>query len=462
MPAALQAAVGAKVLTRSLGTRDEAEARKRRHAVIADLQSLVTQAAARASSQVSSAGTLLETAGFLRDSVDSGESTEADAEAAFDVAEESYLDTRAKALGRDADGHPALPRAEAATVRRAHALLAGRLQYTLASLVDSYLTESADHLRAQSIGDKRRHLAAFVEWFGPDREATEVNRKSAGAYVAEVIQKRTQRAPGVAEGAPGVPLSAVTKRKEISALRSFFAWLTARGVTDANPFDRMASTVRASTRGAKPKRRPWQPAELSAVLHGVPTNDPLWSLTVIAAYSGMRREEVGELKASSVDGKALVIEEGKTAAAVRRVPLHPTIAPLVRRLANTSPDGYLIPGLLRGGPDNKRAWYVGKRFGRAIRQIGVSDPALDFHALRGTVITQLEAAGVPESTIQLIVGHKRQGMTFGVYSDGVPEAAKLAALRRVSYGKALDGFVSTTGARVTVEASAPARKKRQA
>ena len=462
VPAALQAVVGAKVLTRSLGTRDEAEARKRRHAVIAELQSLVAQAAAHAAPEEPSAGALLETASTLRASVDSGESTEHDADAAFDAAAGRYLATRARALGRDADGHPDLPRAEAATVRRAHALLAGRLQYTLASLVESYLTESAAHLRAQSIGDKRRHLSAFVEWFGVDREAPEVTRKAAGTYVADVIQKRTQRAASAPEGAPRVSLSAVTKRKEISALRSFFTWLTARGITDANPFDRMASTVRASTRGAKPKRRPWQPTELSKVLQGVPSNDPLWSLTVIAAYSGMRREEVGELKASSLDGNALVIEEGKTAAAVRRVPLHPTIAPLVRRLAKTSPDGYLIPGLLRGGPDNKRAWYVGKRFGRAIRQLGISDPALDFHALRGTVITQLEAAGVPESTIQLIVGHKRQGMTFGVYSDGVPEAAKLAALKRVSYGKLLDGFVSTTGARVTVEESAPARKKRQA
>ena len=461
VPAKLQVAVGAKVLTRSLGTRDEAEARKRRHAVIAELQSLVAQAAARDAPEESSAGALLETASTLRASVDSGESTEHDADAAFDAAADRYLATRAKALGRDQDGHPDLPRAEAATVRRAHALLAGRLQYTLASLVESYLAESTAHLRAQSIGDKRRHLSAFVEWFGIDREAAEVTRKAAGTYVGDVIQKRTQRAPGASAGDPEVPLSAVTKRKEISALRSFFDWTTARGVTDANPFDRMASTIKTSSRGSKPKRRPWQAAELETVFRGLPANDPVWTLTAIAAYTGMRREEVAELKTSSVDGDIFIVEAGKTVAAVRRVPVHPALAPLVRQLLKTSKDGFLISDLLRGGPDKKRAWYVGKRFGRAIRSLGILDPSLDFHALRGTVITQMEAAGIPESTIQLIVGHKRQGITFGVYSAGVPDATKRAAIGHISYGKTLDLLVAKLGNSVVISSSAAARPRRR-
>jgi len=139
------------------------------------------------------------------------------------------------------------------------------------------------------------------------------------------------------------------------------------------------------------------------------------------------------------------------------VPVHPALSPLIKRLEKTSTDGYLIPGLLRGGPDKKRAWYVGKRFGRVISQLGIEDEALDFHALRGTVITQLESAGVLESTIQLIVGHKRQGMTLGTYSAGVPDKVKREAIVRVSYGKALDAFISEAGATVKVKASARAR-----
>lgn len=459
VPRAAQAAVGAKVLVRSLGTRDAAEAQKLKHAVIAELQSIIAQALAKAAPPapvLPTAADLLETAIKYRGAVDAGEARELDADAAFDRKADDFLEAQAQALGRDAEGNPLLPPSDAATVRRAYRVVAGRDAYTLASLSDRYLEESAPQLTAQSVDDKRRHLRAFLDWFGADREPAEVTRKVAGVYVGEVIQRRTRR--GEDGGAP-VPLSPITRRKEISALRSFFDWLTARGIVDANPFDRMASTVRATTRGEKPKRRPWTPAELSTVLHGIPSGDPLWSLTVLAAYSGMRREEVGELKVSALEGNVFRIEEGKTAAAVRRVPIHPTIAPLVQHLAKESGDGYLIPGLLRGGPDRKRAWYVGKRFGRVIRALGITDPALDFHALRGTVITQLEGAGVPESTIQLIVGHKRQGMTFGVYSGGVSDNVKRDALRHVSYGKRLDSYVAETGATVTVQASAKARKR---
>ena len=456
VPRALQAAVGAKVLTRSLSTRDLSEARKRRHAAIADLQSRIAQAVARGpDNSLPTAAGLLQTAVELQAAFAAGEATELDTEAAFDTEADRYLDTAAKHYGRDREGHPQLPAPELATVRRAHLIAAGRADYTLSALIDTYLKESAQHLRAQTLDDKRRHLRAFADWFGVDREASEVSRRVAGGYVSEVIQRRTRKAPD----GTAVPLSAVTRRSELSALRAFFDWLAARGIVDTNPFDRMASTVRASTRGGKPKRRPWGPAELSTVLHGVPAGDPIWPLTVIAAYSGMRREEVGELKTANVSGDVFVIEEGKTAAAVRRVPIHRTIIPLVHRLVESTPDGYLIPGLLRGGPDRKRAWYVGKRFGRVIRKLGITDPALDFHALRGTVITQLEGAGVPESTIQLIVGHKRQGMTFGVYSGGVSDEVKRAALSHVSYGKTLDRFVARTGPKVKVFTASKPRKR---
>lgn len=451
-------AVGAKVLTRSLHTRDRREADLRKHAVIAELHSLIAQAAVSpAKSPARTAEDLLAHAIEIREEVEVGEHDPEGAAAGFDAMVDDFLDIAARRYGRNSEGVPQMPPESFDAIRRAHRVMSGRIEYTLGRQVERYLADS-EHLTAQTIDDKRRWLSAFVEWFGSDREAQEVTRRVAGTYVAEVIQRRTQRPP---QGERAVPLSPITRKKEVSALRSFFAWVAARGVIDTNPFDRVAGTVQESARGKAPTRRPWKSAELSKVLRGIPASDPMWSLTVLAAYSGMRREEVAQLKTSDVDGTMLRIEEGKTAAAVRRVPIHPSLRPLVRRLASTSPDGYLIPGLLEGGPDNKRAWYVGKRFGLAIRRLGIDDPALDFHALRGTVITQLEGAGIPESTIQLIVGHKRQGMTFGVYSGGVPDKVKRDAIRHVSYGRALDTFVHDTGADITVSPSAKARGRRE-
>jgi integrase len=457
VPRDIQETVGAKVLTRSLQTQDLAEANRRKHAVLAEWHALFAQAAAQDAPPPKrpvreTPERLLQIAIEEREAIDAGERDPEEAEAGLDAAMDRYLDQQAERLGRDSEGYPPLPPEAHAILQRASRTLSGQLQRSLGRHVERYLEEVAEHLTAQTVGDKRRRLAAFQNWFGSEREPSEVTRTIAGSYVSQVIQKRTQKRAGVV-----TPLSPTTRKKEVSDLRSFFDWIAARGIVEANPFDRMSGTVKTSTRGKAPARRPWLPSELSKVLHGVPPSDPLWSLTVIAAYTGMRREEVGELQVSAVDGKVLRIEEGKTAAAVRRVPIHPAIAPLVKQLAKTSADDYLIPGLLRGGPDHKRAWYVGKRFGRIIRKLGIADPALDFHALRGTVITQLEGAGVPVSTIQLIVGHKRQGMTFGVYSGGMPDKAKRDAILHVTYGR-LDDFIKETGAGVVVAASAKARK----
>jgi integrase len=155
----------------------------------------------------------------------------------------------------------------------------------------------------------------------------------------------------------------------------------------------------------------------------------------------MRREEIGQLKAPNCASGVLRLTEGKTSAAVREVPVHPVIRPLVDSLMKSSRDGWLVPGLKPGGPDNKRTWYVGKKFGRDIRALGVTDPRLDFHALRGTFITAMEEAGVPVPTIQQIVGHERQGVTLGVYSSGVSFQVRTEAVQRVTFGE-VDALVS--------------------
>ena len=457
VPSARQRAVGAKVLVKSLGTRDRDEANRLKHAVLADLQALIAGDDARARGPnvqpERTAEDVLRLALDERAAVEAGADPE-QSEAGFDAMVDNFLNARAKVLGRDEAGNPRLPEPEHALVRRAYKALSGRLELTLGNRIAAYLAEQPGRLTAQTIADKRRRLEEFGKWLGMDLEVAEVTRADAGRYVAEVIQKRTT---GPAEAPQAI--SPTTKKKEVSDLRSFFDWLVARGSLDTNPFDRMSSTVKGSTRGRAAARRPWAHDELATVLHGFAPNDPLWSLTAIGAYTGMRREEIAELRVTDVDGDVLRISQGKTAAAVRRVPIHPSLSPLVRQLAASSPDGYLIPGLLPGGPDNKRAWYVGKRFGYAIRKLGITDPALDFHALRSTVITKLEEAGTPESTIKLIVGHRRKGMTLGVYSGGLSDQAKRVEVEKLSYGREIDKFVSQTGGRVAIELQSKPRTR---
>lgn len=454
VPRNLQELIGSRVVVRSLKTADEREANRTKHAAIAQILSEFRQATAVAPVSLDNPEAILQAALETREAIERGDLAERDAETAHEVNVEDYLERQARLHGVDAEGHARIPADAVRKIQRSYKALKGRHDLSLSHLAEVYLEEQKERLTAQTIGDKKRRLDAFLEWFGGDRECTEVTRKVAGTYVTEVIQRRTQKD---ADGKP-IPLSAKTRGKEASDLRSFFQWLADRGRIDENPFVRMARTIKESSRAEPLLRRAWKPEELSKVLHGIEPNDPLWALTAIAAYTGMRREEVGELEVESIDGNVLKIERGKTKAANRRVPIHPAIAPLVKQLAKTSADGYLIPGLLRGGPDKKRSWYLGKRFGRAIRQLGIADSRLDFHALRGTVVSQLEEAAVPLSTIQLIVGHRRQGVTFSSYNpEGVTDKTRRAALVKVTYGK-LDEFVTAAGSSVVVKASAKPRK----
>ena len=455
VPVALQAMVGAKVLTRSLSTRDESEARRRSHAVIAELQQRIAAAAsAPAQSDVDS---LLSTAETLRAAQLAGIATAADSEAAMSVELDRLLDSQARRLGRDSEGHPRMPADEAAAVRRAVDVLAGRPDTSLSHLLSLHLQEleSDGVLRASTLREKQRRITDFVNWFGGNHNWRDVRRGVAVDYLADLKQRRTGK------HGKGPKLSRSSLVKWLSDLRVFFRWILDREDVDtrpANPFDGLQPAK--VVRGRERAHRPWRPDELSTFLRGVPSDDPLWTLGAMCAYSGARLEELASLRTDAVDGKSFLVREGKRQASVRRVPIHPVLAPLVSRLVKTSPDGYLIPGLLSGGYDDKRGVLIGKRFGYALRRLGVDDPRVVLHSLRNTVETQLLSKGVPLERAQLIVGHERLGSSTPYVDRGsVQDRENHKAIALVSYGKALDRFVAETGAKVNVTPSARPRRR---
>jgi integrase len=250
--------------------------------------------------------------------------------------------------------------------------------------------------------------------------------------------------------------------KRLSDLRSFFRWLLDHEDADtraANPFDGVQPAK--SIRGKQAARRPWSTEELSTFLHGVSSDDPLWSLGAIGAYSGARLEEIAGLRVDAVEGESFVVEEGKRQASVRRIPIHPVVAPLFARLVETSPDGYLIPYLLTSGYDGKRGGLASKRLGNTLRRMGITDRRVVFHSLRNTVETQMIARGVPLERAQMIVGHVSLGSSLPYVDRGsVQDVANREALSLVSYGQELDSFVRETGAGVTVRKVSKARKQR--
>ena len=447
VPLKHQEAMGAKVLTRSLRTRDESEAHKLRHRVIAELQQSINQTVA-AAPKAPTAEAILESAARAREGVDAGEVSPVDAVPALDAMVSDFLEEQGRKLGVDAEGHPKVSPEVVATIRRAHHKLTGNPALTLGYQAERYLKQKeASPIRRQTVDDKRRHLDSFLDWIGRDTECKKVTKARASVYVDDVVMPRER--------------AQQTKRAAINEVRQFFDWMELRDVVAMNPFAKLGKMLKESTRGRQQARRPWTNAELLKVLRAVSQDDPLWPLAALGAYTGARREDICGLRIDSVEGDVLHVREGKTAAAVRRVPVHPVIQPLVRRLVETSSDGYLLPGLLTGGNDDKRGHLIGKRFLYAKNQAGVTDPRVVFHSFRNSVLTQMDAAGVALSLRQQIVGHERGGVTEGIYTDRAADLRLAAAIEHVSYGPEVDALVRTVGASLTLTRVARKRKARK-
>jgi integrase len=451
VPPQLRSAVGRREILRTLKTRDVQEANRRKHAVLADMQRELTQAELGNTVSKDSAEFLLVAAKAERDAMlERGKPAE-EADAALDAAMEDHLEILRRKHGADPETGDLLDGGTYARVQElAHRVLHGHDIELLSEAVKKYLAEVKVRVRNQTLREKERHLGALQAWLKGDCEVVSITKKIAGRYVTESLLTQGH--------APK------TVKDILSNLSALWVWLESRGLVEANPWRGMSSTVKGSTRGTKPKRRPWTDDELLKLMQAIPNNDPLLPLTAIATYTGMRREEVASLRAEDVENDALTVREGKTKAALRRVPIHSALHPLITQLVIKSRDGYLIPGLLTGGSDAKRSHYLGKRFGGLIRDNGFDDPALVFHTLRNAFLQRCEEGLVPESTAKLLVGHSRKkSLTYGDAGGGYSPGVQLETLRKeiakVTFGK-LDGYLQEISGEVNVTMKSTRRPRR--
>ena len=168
-------------------------------------------------------------------------------------------------------------------------------------------------------------------------------------------------------------------------------------------------------------------------------DNALTAITTLAMYTGARISELAGLRGESVitiDGiTCLKIDDAKTKAGNRAVPVHPEIEELIQTLITDSTDGHLVSGVKSKGGKDRRADVLGKRYGRLVRNDCQLPSTKVFHCFRNTVATKLESAGVPENIAADVVGHDKATMTYGLYSGGTSTQQKLDAVKSIEYKK---------------------------
>lgn len=171
---------------------------------------------------------------------------------------------------------------------------------------------------------------------------------------------------------------------------------------------------------------------------GDEADEDLLYVFLIAIYTGARREEIGGLRLKNFSKAGTIrIENAKTEAGNREVPIHPQLEAIIQRRisslddSDSLSDSFLFPNLSTA-KYGKRTDALGKRFGRIKASLGY-DKRYVFHSIRKTVTTLMEQAGVAEGVAADILGHDKPSITYGLYSGGTSMEQKHKAIKALDY-----------------------------
>lgn len=235
-------------------------------------------------------------------------------------------------------------------------------------------------------------------------------------------------------------LSWASKAKYFGRIKFYWNWLVRRVDMKGNPF-RDLTIARPETRRADDER-PYTDAEVQRLLMGKPMEgNRMRDVIMIAALTGARLDAVIDLKVAKCADGYFTFKAQKKERDERIVPIHPDLQEIVAwRIKGKGPEDDLFPEW----PDTPetssrpRSAYFSKRYTKYSSDLGVRDEVeghrrskINFHSWRRWFITKLERAGVRESLIAAIVGHKRPGMTLGLYSGGPEFVAAREAIALV-------------------------------
>jgi integrase len=294
----------------------------------------------------------------------------------------------------------------------------------------------------------------WSEWSLALRRFIEVNGDPA---VAKVDKSHIRK---FKEALQKLELSPASIKKNLSAVRTVLGWAVENGLVDAN------AAAGVTVRDAKVKRErrlPYADADLKVIFSSpiytegarpkAGGGEAAYWLPLIALYMGPRLEEMGQALVSDVvtagNVQCLSINdeaEGKSVKTVssrRTVPIHPELARLGFReyVDSVAAGGRLFPDLKADQFDNWTGNFS-KWWGRWARGLGLTDRRKVFHSFRHGFKAACRRAGIQEEVHDLLTGHTGAGVGRGYgraeeYSDELV-ATLAGALQKVEFsGEAL-------------------------
>lgn len=244
--------------------------------------------------------------------------------------------------------------------------------------------------------------------------------------------------------------------KVMQILRGVF-----NAAADNNLIAKSPVPAKISTKGVRTKEKAALTIEQSKRLLDAVDGTRAYLFCLLALQTGMRRGEICGLMWSDVDLKNHVIhvrhnavftnaqtevsEALKTSAAVRDIPIPPTLQTALERAAGRDKSHFVLH-MENGKPLSQSSF---SNLWELVRRRTVDDPAelgtvamnsrmvrsLDFHVtphlLRHTYITRLFEAGLDIKEIQYLAGHTTVDMTLRVYTHYQKESRRQDTANKV-------------------------------
>jgi integrase len=450
---------------RTTATRDLSEARKRKHAIIADIQlelaHMKRATEGRPSKATDQLNDLVALADKLNQRTRVGLMSKDDARRRFEMhadwVEEKLTEAYALAGGDELEANAALyseqeyveeaeqvalragfEHAEAAgAFAKARRLIEGEPELEPAPTLQAKVTQWLDAARAEGMAPatmkaKVAALKLFTERMGAETNPFSIRKAHANKYLAEHIQSADD-------------WSETTKELHLQQIKAFFGWIEKNDDHDTykNPFKGL--TVSRAKRGVRTKARlAYSPEELTRLIRSDWPSMHLPAAFLIALYSGLRIEEIYRQRVETMRSHGqLVFDvggdfEAKNENSIRRVPVHPVIAPLVQRLASTSNDGFLLSGIPTKTTLDKRGGRPSEAFGDWKTALGFG-PQLTFHSLRHNFADACVAGGLSDAQTKALTGHATEG-ALGGYKGAQLLGVLSDFIRKVHHGADVDDW----------------------
>lgn len=271
-------------------------------------------------------------------------------------------------------------------------------QITLNQALSVWVQQHQQSKTKDTVSKIKRATSDFLKYLNLlDIQLAEISKRQVHDYI-HFMQKTYAR---------------TTVQGYISRLRSIWNYCDRISeVSGPSPFDGHAYAAGNSAK----KKQPFTSTEMEWIKTNVANDDPIRRLLVeLGVFTGCRISELCALRCKDIiiedEVTAIFIEQGKTNAATRTIPLIHQLGNRVRSLKASKDDDSLLLGLETKAMSR---WFSN------LKTTNLSnDSAKCFHSFRVMFATAMQQAGVDELKAAALMGHKRGNtMSYGYYSRG--------------------------------------------